>query len=273
MRPRGSPRGIELRPVHVRLNLLASMRPRGSPRGIRGSDDAARRLLGRFNEAAGKSPRNPGLERPVVLHSRSPGFNEAAGKSPRNLVDEIPRWSEVEACICFNEAAGKSPRNPQVSPWRQAFCAACRFNEAAGKSPRNRQVRTGLTIWHPRSGFNEAAGKSPRNLASGSHRKVRRSRQASMRPRGSPRGIGTGEAGVRRQPAVMGASMRPRGSPRGIAIAHHGLCLAPAQGRFNEAAGKSPRNHSPRAPRRWTSARFNEAAGKSPRNRRRAERP
>ena len=134
----------------------ASMRPRGSPRGIEYRADRFAVRDPCFNEAAGKSPRNPGIAggRP----RGSSRFNEAAGKSPRNA-DRT--WRS------FNEAAGKSPRNPGAPSGR--------FNEAAGKSPDSAR---GLS----RGSFNEAAGKSPR--------KHERDEVASMRPRGSPRGIG-----------------------------------------------------------------------------------
>ena len=61
------------------------MRPRGSPRGIRVLHLPRRARTWRFNEAAGKSPRNPGVQRKTQGHNDC--FNEAAG-SPRGIDDD-----------------------------------------------------------------------------------------------------------------------------------------------------------------------------------------
>ena len=59
MRPRGSPRGIDHRRHAIVGRVVASMRPRGSPRGIGRPTSSACARPASFNEAAGKSPRNP----------------------------------------------------------------------------------------------------------------------------------------------------------------------------------------------------------------------
>ena len=204
------------------------MRPRGSPRGISSSSWAfGSRLMG-FNEAAGKSPRNrfAGLSEGRASHC----FNEAAGKSPRNRLDLA--LLDGDRLLASMRPRG-SPRGIFLRSRRQDRYSY-RFNEAAGKSPRNR-CRCGRR-WHETPCFNEAAGKSPRNpRPTVAHQ--RQSLYASMRPRGSPRGIG----------------------PWSTTPTAHSNC-------FNEAAGKSPRNPTlyREEEKQWT--RFNEAAGKSPRN-------
>ena len=104
-------------------------------------------------------------------------------------------------------------------------------------SPRGIRVggRGGIPI---RLCFNEAAGKSPRNRRAGNHDSRRP--VASMRPRGSPRGI---DPYVYTYADNSLASMRPRGSPRGIPQRPHDQAIRDR--RFNEAAGKSPRNPRP----------------------------
>ena len=140
----------------------------------------------------------------------------------------------MRACrTSFNEAAGKSPRN-LADPHRCGTAAAAASMRPRG-SPRG-IVTTKRPPTRPATCFNEAAGKSPRNRA-GHHRFVIQHSHASMRPRGSPRGIdllGRGHG------QLFGASMRPRGSPRGIVRPSASSSLA--YRRFNEAAGKSPRN-------------------------------
>ena len=206
-------------------------------------------------------------------------FNEAAGKSPRN-----PRYRQTprsRAVRCFNEAAGKSPRNLRNAPlhpiWTLLLQMRPRGSPRGIAAGRLRPSRLAVPAsMRPRG--------SPRGISHVQDGQLAMA-LASMRPRGSPRGItvnapsnstsrrcfneAAGKSPRNRFPPrprrhrYHRASMRPRGSPRGIPMNPNPLSFMIA--RFNEAAGKSPRNRASRDPRPNRRRSFNEAAGKSPR--------
>ena len=202
------------------------MRPRGSPRGIaEHTVSGAPHRVG-FNEAAGKSPRNPLLlpgvrsmrQVPVDPRCRacsmrrgSPRgigrrrFNEAAGKSPRNLPS---RWPRCSGAVSASMRPRGSPRGILSGPSSHTFLTVASMRPRG--SPRG--IHTQLTACR----FNEAAGKSPRNRARSRSWAEDALSVASMRPRGSPRGIPAMPVGMIRRRLATRASMRPRGSPRGI---------------------------------------------------------
>ena len=133
------------------------MRPRGSPRGIRLNRRPRTSFGNCFNEAAGKSPRNPDTA------PGAPLLKGHASMRPRGSPRGIGRIRHVvEELIRASMRPRGSPRGIHRDASARIGGTSC-FNEAAGKSPRNLSRRITFFV------YTDAA---------------------SMRPRGSPRGIG-----------------------------------------------------------------------------------